>query len=33
MQYYAVPVDVLESPADLIAWARKAIAAARHAAR
>jgi len=33
MQYYAVPVDVLESPGDLIAWARKAIAAARHAAR
>lgn len=32
MQYYAVPVDVLESPGDLIAWARKAIAAARHAA-
>jgi len=33
MQYYAVPVDVLESPGDLIAWARKAIAAASHAAR
>jgi len=33
MQYYAVPIDVLESPGDLIAWARKAIAAARHAAR
>ena len=28
MKYYAVPVDVLESPMDLAAWARKAIAAA-----
>lgn len=28
MQYYAVPVDVLESSVDLAAWARKSIAAA-----
>jgi DNA transformation protein and related proteins len=28
MKYYAVPLDVLESPIDLAAWARKAIAAA-----
>jgi TfoX/Sxy family transcriptional regulator of competence genes len=28
MQYYAVPVDVLESPIELAAWARRAIAAA-----
>jgi|SRR5207249_3926130 len=28
MQYYAVPVDVLESPMELARWARKAIAAA-----
>jgi TfoX/Sxy family transcriptional regulator of competence genes len=27
MQYYAVPLEVLESPLDLAAWARKAIAA------
>jgi DNA transformation protein len=33
MQYYAVPLDVLESPRDLAAWARKAIAAARRTAR
>ena len=25
MGYYAVPVDVLESPAELAAWARKAV--------
>src|SRR5919202_203496 len=25
MQYYAVPVDVLESAIDLVAWARKAV--------
>jgi DNA transformation protein len=28
MRYYAVPLEVLESPIDLAAWARKAIAAA-----
>jgi DNA transformation protein len=28
MQYYAVPVDVLESAPDLVTWARKAVAAA-----
>lgn len=28
MQYYAVPVNVLESPLDLERWARKAVAAA-----
>ena len=28
MQYYAVPLDVLESPIDLARWARGAIAAA-----
>jgi DNA transformation protein len=32
MQYYAVPVDVLESPLDLAQWARKAVAAAERAA-
>lgn len=32
MQYYAVPVDVLESTADLVTWARKAVAAAGRAA-
>ena len=32
MQYYAVPVDVLESAADLVTWARKAVGAARRAA-
>ena len=31
MQYYAVPVGVLESPLDLGQWARKAIAAAERA--
>jgi DNA transformation protein len=25
MQYYEVPLSVLESPADLVGWARKAI--------
>jgi DNA transformation protein len=29
MKYYAVPLDVLESPIDLAAWARKAIAVAK----
>lgn len=28
MKYYAVPLEVLEGPMDLAAWARKAIAAA-----
>jgi len=28
MSYYAVPVDVLESPGDLAAWSRKAVSAA-----
>ena len=28
MRYYSVPLNVLESPIDLTAWARKAIAAA-----
>lgn len=28
MQYYAVPVDVLESPAELARWAKRAIAVA-----
>jgi DNA transformation protein len=28
MQYFAVPVTVLESPADLATWARKSIAVA-----
>lgn len=32
MQYYAVPVDVLESAADLVRWARKAVGAASRAA-
>jgi DNA transformation protein and related proteins len=29
MQYYEVPVDVLESALELTEWARKAVAAAR----
>ena len=29
MRYYAVPLEVLESPPDLAAWARKAIAVAK----
>jgi DNA transformation protein len=33
MQYYQVPLEVLESPRDLTAWARKAIAAAERSAR
>ena len=28
MQYYAVPIDVLESGIELAAWARKSVAAA-----
>jgi DNA transformation protein and related proteins len=28
MQYYAVPIDVVESPIDLARWARESIAAA-----
>lgn len=31
MQYYAVPTEVLESGAELTAWARKAIAVAARA--
>jgi hypothetical protein len=31
MRYCAVPLGVLESPIDLAAWARKAIAAAKAA--
>jgi DNA transformation protein and related proteins len=31
MQYYAVPVNVLESTMELTDWARKAVAAARRA--
>ena len=31
-QYYAVPVDVLESARDLVAWAQKAVGAASRAA-
>jgi DNA transformation protein len=33
MQYYAVPVSVLESTADLAQWARAAVAVARRQAR
>jgi DNA transformation protein and related proteins len=33
MQYYAVPIDVLESQIELTAWARKSIAVAEHAPR
>jgi len=28
MRYYSVPLEILESPIDLAAWARKAIAVA-----
>ena len=31
MQYYAVPIDVLESQIELTAWARQSIAVAEHA--
>jgi DNA transformation protein and related proteins len=31
MQYYSVPVDVLESAPELLRWARKALAVARKA--
>lgn len=31
MQYYAVPLDVLESAAELARWARKAVAVATRA--
>ncbi len=33
MQYYSVPLDVLESAAELAQWARRAIDAARRATR
>src|SRR5919106_4211050 len=32
MQYYAVPLEVLESAVDLVTWARKAVGAASRAA-
>jgi len=31
MHYYAVPLEILESPVDLARWARKAVAAAERA--
>jgi DNA transformation protein and related proteins len=31
MRYYAVPLEVLESGIELVAWARKAVDAAEHA--
>ena len=33
MQYYEVPVDVLESLVDLTAWARKSVSVAARAGR
>jgi DNA transformation protein and related proteins len=33
MQYYAVPVDVLESAGDLVTWAQKAVGAASRGVR
>ena len=33
MQYYAVPVDVLESPIEMARWARKAAAVAEASAK
>jgi TfoX/Sxy family transcriptional regulator of competence genes len=33
MQYYAVPVDVLESAPELARWAREAVAVANRAKR
>jgi len=33
MQYYAVPVDVLESRLELVEWARRAVQVARSRAR
>jgi DNA transformation protein and related proteins len=33
MQYYAVPVDVLESLVDLTVWARKSVSVAERAGR
>jgi DNA transformation protein len=33
MKYYEVPVAVLESPTDLVAWARRAVAVAADAGR
>jgi hypothetical protein len=33
MQYYNVPLAVVESPLELGAWARKAVAVARRAQR
>jgi len=31
MKYYEVPLEILESPIDLVAWARKAIVVAANA--
>ena len=31
MQYYSVPVDVLESAPELVEWAKRAVGAARRA--
>jgi DNA transformation protein len=33
LQYYAVPLDVLESQRDLVDWARKAVGVAKKKAR
>jgi len=33
MQYYAVPVGILESTSELVEWARKAVAVAARATR
>jgi len=33
MKYYEVPADVLESAAELVAWAQRSVAAARTAAQ
>lgn len=32
MHYYAVPLEILESPVDLVRWARKAVSVAERAA-
>jgi DNA transformation protein and related proteins len=33
MQYYAVPLEVVESAPELVAWSRKAVAVAERAGR
>ena len=33
MQYYSVPIDVLENPPELAAWSRKALGAAARGAK